>query len=703
MNSQTPSLSPQALQTEVDTRLVQALDNFFQRSRPAIHDGILRELSNDPSPSRTIVGQVCTDWLSQHPDQLSDAFATCYRAHLAQSSPSLPDPESQTGELHLLDDATLDRQLSVSKSGRRLTDTLFPEMQPFLGRMSGLLGTKYAETLLRYSPQAVVCALSDALDALKLEVVSGTLLLQQAMLPLQDTLRHTYVALNQYLQSRGVAQYKELPLPKSASQPAPTPSAGSDVLTHIQRAISAGDASGSHYDQNVELSGSLVRTADSRGFLSGASGMTDGFLPALASFQDSLDRWQASPPVHPSDSGDTPVLVLRQLQAHAQTTDAAHFDLAMLDAVAGLFEFILDDTDVSVSYKSAIAQLQIPALRVALASPDFFRDDNHPARRTLDLMGLFSRRFPEGHTEYTAALAEVEASCLAIGHQPTRQIEAFTEAHDRLTAWLATENLRADAAMAADVARLELIERQELGTLLALENLQDLTARYPAPVSVLRQLEMAWVPHMASLYVEESGEGPAWREAGATLLNLFLSLQAPPDDATREQRLQTLPQINSALRNGLLAQQADSAQLREFFAALTAAQECWIRPDISHREAPVSHFEPAYLPASSLEAKTRHTVMAASPDMAWQQADALREGDWVDFSPPYEGLDTARVAWVGVQGYLLFCDSGGETRFSLDSAQLADAIRAGHASVPEQSLTRKAMLRLREQFQNTSN
>ena len=704
MNFRTPLPSHHVLQTEVDTRLVQALDNFFQRSRPAIHDGILRALSTELSPSTLIIGQACTDWLSLHPDQLSDAFARCYRAHLTQTgTPSAPDEtDAGRGELHLLDDEALDRQLIVRKSGQRLTDALFPEMQPFLARMSNLLGQHHTELLLRYSPHAVVRALADALDSLELETRSGTLLLQHAMLPLQDTLRHTYVSLGQYLESRGIAPHEALPPPTPTHKQAATSSAGSDVLAHIQRATASGGASApthGHSASQPDTGGGATGFAPAPTY-SGAGTPAAGPLPALASFRKSLDHWQASPPVHTLDTAEMPVLVLRQLQAHAQTTDAAHFDLAMLDAVASLFEFILEDTDVSASYKSAIAQLQIPVLRVALASPDFFSDDDHPARSTLDLLGLFSRRFPEEHPEHAAALAEVEASCLAVVHQPVRQTEAFVEAHDRLTAWLSAENQRADAAMSADVARLERIERQELGTLLALENLQDLTTRYPAPASVLRQLEMAWVPYMASLYLEEAGEGPAWRAAGTTLLNLFLSLQAPPDDATREKRLQTLPEINSALRNGLLAQHAEPDQLREFFAALTAAQECWIRPDVSHPEAPVSHFEPAFVPPSSLEAHARRAGTAEPSDLAWQQADSLREGDWVDFSPPYEGLDTARVTWVGVQGYLLFCDSEGETRFSMDSEQLAVAIRSGQASVPEQSLTRKAMLRLREQLQS---
>ena len=709
MNAPTPPIPPSGdLRTEVDTRLVQALENFFQRNRPAIHDGIQRALASEPGPSLLAAGQDCTDWLAVHPDQLSDAFAARYRSHLARDpeTAAIEPSADSSGELSLLDDATLERQLTVNKSGLRLTDALFPDMQPFLARMMGLLDRQYAGTLAHYSPPAIVRALSDALDDLGLEARSGTLLLQQATRPLQDSLRHTYVSLAQFLESRGIAARESRPLRAADRCPESSASAGSDVLAHIQRAAESGVLPAAQ--RGISLPGDP--TCDSGHPAQAATHVPPGFslatgspgvvmVPTPGSFLESLDHWQITPPASTVDASGAPVLVLRQLQTHAQATDAAHFDLAMLDAVACLFEFILADTDVSSSYKSAIARMQIPVLRVALATPDFFSDDSHPARRTLDLLGLFSRRFPETHHAHPPALAEVETVCNAIAHQPARQTQAFADALTHLNAWLDAENARADVAMSADVARLEQVERQELGTLLALETLQDLTARHPAPTSVLRQLERAWIPYMAALYVEESGEGPAWREASSTLLNLFLSLQAPADEATREKRLQTLPKINSALRNGLLSQHAEPGQLREFFAAITATQECWIRPEVGHHETPVSHFEPSSIALISPEAPARRAGAMTPPDTTQQQADALREGDWVDFSPPYEGLETARVAWVGVQGYLLFCDSDGETRFSLDTLRLAEAIRAGQATVPEQSLTRKAMLRLREQLQ----
>ncbi|OYW38889.1 MAG: hypothetical protein B7Z35_06040, partial [Hydrogenophilales bacterium 12-61-10] len=153
----------------------------------------------------------------------------------------------------------------------------------------------------------------------------------------------------------------------------------------------------------------------------------------------------------------------------------------------------------------------------------------------------------------------------------------------------------------------------------------------------------------------------------------------------------------TSLRRGLLAQGADSGQLKDFFSAITRTQECWIRPDVSQPVSVVSTFVPQPISPNQVELLARQ-LSPASNDPILQQAGQLLEGDWVDFDPPFEGLTTARVAWVGVHGYLLFCDETEEQRFSLDCTQLATEIRAGRARIPEQSLTRKAMLRLKNQL-----
>ena len=678
MNTQPAAASPAALLREADARMTQALDNFFQRSRIPIQDAILRAMAAQPVPSTAAIGQTCLDWLNAHPDVLSTAFAEQFRQHLARPETFARRHDGRPAELQLLGDDALRRQLVEAKTATLLTEALRAEMLLLFGRVQAMrrAASEDPDRADGYGPHQVVRALSRALDALGIESACGTFLLERVTAPLLDTLRHTYTALNQFLEAQGI---RGLLAPATASPQRAATDAEQDVLAHIQSvAARAGEAAPA-------------------GTLPPAGGTPLPDMPRR--LLDRLAAWQASLslPPHATPAGEAATLALRQLQQQSRHTGTAAFDLAILDALAGLFEYILDDHGISSRYKAEIAHLQIPALRVALASPDFFSDDRHPARQLIDLLGLFSRRFPEHNPSHLPALEQIQAACAAILDDPGHAAEAFAHAHGRLAAWLADADADADieADLASDVMHLEHIERQELGTLLALENLHDLTERHPAPESVLRRLESAWVPHMASLYVAEAGEGPGWRAACATLLQLFLSLQAPDSDAVREDRLQSIPRINAELRRGLLAQGATPAQLKDFFSAITVTQEYWIRPAGGTQGAAASAFAPRPASREEIESLTRQLSAAPPNDPALQQAQQLLEGDWVDFDPPFEGLATARVAWVGVHGYLLFCDSAGEQRFSLDCDQLAAKIRAGHARVPEQSLTRKAMLRLK--------
>ena len=698
MNSATEFLSSEALLREADLRMAQALDNFFQRSRSFIHDAIMRNIVEHMTPSMLATGQACLSWIDVRPDALSTAFANQFRQHLIRPETFAKKAGDHPATLQLVDDTMLIRQLAEDKAAAYLTDALRPEMLLLFSRLLALqqdaAGT--ADYTEAYGPLSVMHALSRAMDGLGINTQEGTLILQCTSVPLRDTLKHTYTALNQYLSTQGVEEHttvRAIPTPSPKKRESDI---GQQILAHIQSVTGQTSAPG--------FGGSLAPATPATsahpifpvapGGGGGGSGSTT-FPTLLPGFLDSLVHWQADIPRVSGPSQPPATLVLRQLQQGAHQTDAGTFDLAMLDAVANLFEFILDDPDISPHYKSEIAQLQIPALRVALVSPEFFSDDQHPARQLIDLLGLFSRHFPEHNPSHLHALTQIETACARVLDDPDHQIEAFEQAHRTLTAWLSNESARTASELTSEVANLESIEQQELGTLLALENLNDLTARYPAPESVIRRMEGAWVPYMASLYVSEAGEGPGWRNACITQLQLFLSLQHPDDEDMREARLQSIPQTNAELRRGLLAQGAEPAQLKDFFSAITATQECWVRPGMGHQETRVSTFTPRLVSQEEIDSFARRLTDVPSDDAVLLQTENLLEGDWVDFDPPYEGLTTARVAWVGVHGYLLFCDSEGEQRFSLDCDRLAAEIRAGRAHIPELSLTRKAMLRLK--------
>ena len=643
--------------------MTQALNNFFQRSHAPLQNIVLRAIATQMTPAAVATGQVCLDWINACPDALSTAFAEQFRLHLARPETFSDRYYNRPPELQLLDNASLQRQLAEEKAAAQLTEVLRADMLLLFGRLQAIRRTALDDQdyIDAYGPVAIVRALSRALDALQIDSTCGTLLLESTAAPLLDTLKHTYTSLHQFLGAQNIPGLRSPPV-RPTRQTRPSPAAPT-ILAHIRALVPYEDAA-----------------PGGRGW-----GNHNVAPPAVAagSLADKLIGLQ------PADA-TTGTTILRQLQQDASIGNAAAVDLAILDAVAGLFELILDDPGLSPDYKAVFSQLQIPTVRVALATPAFFSDDEQPARQVLDMVGVFSRRFPEHSPSYGATLRHLEAQCALLLDDRADPVAAFVQVQQSLAAWLADENKRSDAGLAPEISRLEQVERLERGTLLALENLEDLTERYPAPESVLRRLEAAWVPHMASLYMAESGEGPDWRDACHTLLQLFLSMQTPASEAIREARLQSIPRVNAALRQGLLAQGADPAQLRDFFAAITATQECWIRPPMAQREGTVSTFV-RRVSQAQIESLAQHVPDEPPSESLQRQTQQLREGDWVDFDPAYQGLTSARIAWAGADGRLLFCDSEGKHAFSVNYAQFVAEMRAGRACVPEQSVTRKAM------------
>lgn len=426
MATQTPPTPAAALLREADARMAQALENFFQRSRGAIQDRVLRAIETQMTSEFLARGQTCLEWLNAYPDALSETFAAQFRLHLSRAGDAVPSAMPPAGELALVDDRLFVRQLAVEKLGARLAERLRAERLLLHGRLASLHKPgDGAGRVEDHSPLAVAQALSRALDQLDIDTESGTLLLQSLEAPLQDTLRQTYNAINQYLGEQGVVEAAAAlpvarPLPRRAAPDVADPGRG--LLEHIRAAAATATA--------ATTAPVAIAAPRSPGATAAA-----GFAPAAyaAGFHETLRDWQARSPEFVQPDNDTaPVLVLRQLQQHASHTDADAFDLAMLDVVAGLFECILDDPDISPRYQTAIAHLQIPALRAALDAPDFFDDADHPARRLIDLLGQLARRYPESAPAHASALSEVQAACTAVADERGQPAAAFARACDTL-------------------------------------------------------------------------------------------------------------------------------------------------------------------------------------------------------------------------------------------------------------------------------
>ena len=87
------------------------------------------------------------------------------------------------------------------------------------------------------------------------------------------------------------------------------------------------------------------------------------------------------------DVGERPSTgILRDLKAQDEVADMDHVDQLMIDVVAMMFDYILDDDAIPDAMKALIGRLQIPVLKVAIIDKGVFARKLHPAKQLLNAM-----------------------------------------------------------------------------------------------------------------------------------------------------------------------------------------------------------------------------------------------------------------------------------------------------------------------------
>ena len=97
-------------------------------------------------------------------------------------------------------------------------------------------------------------------------------------------------------------------------------------------------------------------------------------------------------------------------------------DLDLINLVALLFEYILDDENLVPEMQALISRLQIPVLKVVLKEPDFFNHHTHPARSLLDRLARAAIGWTSESNENSRSL-----------HQEIQKIVGMITAHSDIS------------------------------------------------------------------------------------------------------------------------------------------------------------------------------------------------------------------------------------------------------------------------------
>ncbi len=341
-------------------------------------------------------------------------------------------------------------------------------------------------------------------------------------------------------------------------------------------------------------------------------------------------------------------------------------DEDVINLIALLFEFILNDRAVPDAFKALIGRLQIPMLKVAVLDKSLFSRTSHPARRLLNEIAAAGMGGGQRDHLYLRIEQVVQRLLNEFVEDPTIFSQLLTE----FSAFTADERRRSDLleqhTRDAEAGRVRTeAARQRVADVL---NKRLLGKTLPRPV--VQFLQQAWSQVLLLASLKHGEQSVQWQAGLRTMDELIWSVGLQQDTEAGRHLLEQLPGLLKALRDGLTSAAFDPFSTREFFVRLQALHvqaaegvDEWIEV-----------LEPFVLTSASLDPV--HDLPDNDPDLL--KARQLKVGGWVVFEEDEATTLRCRLtAIMAPADTYIFTSRTGLKVLEKSAGQLALAFKGG--------------------------
>lgn len=288
---------------------------------------------------------------------------------------------------------------------------------------------------------------------------------------------------------------------------------------------------------------------------------------------------QVELPSSDTHSDPTPSVLLRNIrERHADLKQAASSpaERATIELVALLFQAILTEDRLPASLRVWFARLQMPTLRVAIAEPDFFSSEEHPARRLIDRMGACVMGF-EGDADVIGSPLETEI------RRVVQVVEAFPDTGRRVFQTVLNEFEKFLEAYFRDhndttrfaVSLAEQVEQRETLAIQYTIELRKMLSDVPVQDGVRDFLFHIWADVLATSAVRHGAQSEEVRRVRGAATELLWTAGAKTTREERAEVIRRLPPLLATLRQGMtsagLSTQRQDESLKSLNLALAAA------------------------------------------------------------------------------------------------------------------------------------
>ncbi|MCD5987257.1 DUF1631 domain-containing protein [Pseudomonas sp. CDFA 553] len=373
-------------------------------------------------------------------------------------------------------------------------------------------------------------------------------------------------------------------------------------------------------------------------------------------------------------------------------------DEDVINLIAMLFEFILDDRNLPPSLRALIGRLQIPMLKVAVIDKSFFSRGSHPARRLLNEIASAALGWG-GRDDYQrdSLYVRVEQIVQRLLNDFVDDPAIFSELLVDFLAFTSDERRRSELLEQRTRDAEEGRARAELARQRVQQELNQRLLGKVLPEVVVRLLQEAWSKVLLLTCLKHGDDSPEWEAGLAAMDDLVWSVELHEESEARQRLLDLVPGLLKALREGLTSAAFDPFATSEFFSQLevlhvqafqhfSRAQDDAANGSSASAEAEETHgpamiqvVEEIVLIAPG-EQVFNEPVSSRLPedDAGLAQVDKLRLGGWVEIQEDEEHkLRCKLAAIVEPSGRYVFVNRTGMKVLEKTRVGLAMEFRRG--------------------------
>ena len=308
-------------------------------------------------------------------------------------------------------------------------------------------------------------------------------------------------------------------------------------------------------------------------------------------------------------------------------------DEDLINLVSMLFEFILDDDNLSAPIQVLISRLQIPILKVVMRDKSFFSHGGHPARRLLNNLAKAGIGWSNSDEKARDKLYnQIHDIVQRILDEFDGDVSLFVTLNQEFDAFLERENRRSTLVE----QRTRESERGRIKSQKAqatVDNiLKEKLARYKLPETIHTIVINGWSRVMFLAYLRDELEHH-WNESVKVLDDLIWCLHPHDDEEERDQWVRVVPGLLKTLRAGLEEVSFNASKLDEMMGQLKheLAEAFRTNAVLETRQEPVAaESNIGSLAIDSSDDGQELEDNAISEYMA--KIDNIEVGSWVEFN-----------------------------------------------------------------------